>query len=193
MPIQDPDPADLNPADLRPAGRDPRYPVGKFAPPATITAEDRRYALQTLAEMPEFLREAVRGLSQAQLDTPYREGGWSVRQLVHHIADSHCMALGRVKKALTEDWPLIVAYDEKAFAELADSLNAPAEWSLELIESVHARWVMLLQSLTEEQWKRGFRHPERGPQSIEMGTLLYAWHALHHVAHITSLRAHEDW
>lgn len=171
---------------------DPRYPIGNFAPPATITPEDRRYAIETIAELPENLHEAVRGFDEAQLDTPYRDGGWTVRQLLHHIADSHMTAFHRVRKALTEDWPEITGYDEKAFAELPDK-SAPAEWSLNLIENLHARWVMLLEQLDEEQWKRGFRHAERGPQAIDLATMLYAWHSLHHTAHITSLRARMDW
>jgi hypothetical protein len=114
-----------------------------------------------------------------------------VRQLVHHVADSHGMALGRVKKALTEEWPVIFAYDEGAFAKLPDSLNAPVQWSLDLIEGAHKRWALLLESLTDEQWKRGFTHPERGRQTIEEVTLLYQWHSLHHVAHVTALRKRE--
>jgi hypothetical protein len=171
---------------------DPRYPIGKFTPPAQVTAEDLRYAIQTLAEMPELLREAVRGLDDEQMDTPYREGGWTVRQVVHHLADSHMTAFHRLRRALTEDWPVVPGYDEKAFAELPD-LSAPAEWSLELIESVHARWVMLLQAMTEAQWQRGFKHVERGPSTLDQATVLYAWHSRHHVAHINHLRAREDW
>lgn len=171
---------------------DPRYPIGRFSPPETVTEEDRRYAIFSLAEMPEQLREAVRGLSDDQLNTEYREGGWTVRQLVHHIADSHSTALHRIKRTLTEDTPVIHGYDEKGFALLPDSF-APVEWSLELIESVHARWVMLLQNLTEEQFGRSYRHTERGLQRLDMTTLLYAWHARHHVAHITHLRDRMGW
>jgi uncharacterized damage-inducible protein DinB len=171
---------------------DPRYPIGKFTPPELISTEDRRYAIITLAEMPELLREALRDLDDEQVSSPYREGGWTVRQLVHHIADSHMTAFLRVRKALTEDWPVVAGYDEKAFATLADA-TAPAEWSLEIIESVHARWVMLLQSLTEEQSHRGFKHGERGPMTLDYATLLYAWHSQHHVAHITALRKQQGW
>jgi uncharacterized damage-inducible protein DinB len=171
---------------------DPRYPVGKFVAPATITPDDRSIALAALAELPEQLRNAVDGLNAAQLNTPYREGGWTVRQLVHHIADSHMNAFVRVRLALTEDWPVIKPYDEKAWATLHDAA-APVEWSLELVESLHARWVMLLQSLKEEQWIRGYKHPENGPVSVETATLMYAWHSRHHVAHITHLRASEGW
>jgi len=157
-----------------------------------ITPDDRLAAIASLAELPEELRNAVDGMDSARLNTPYREGGWTVRQLVHHIADSHMNAFIRVRLALTEDWPTIMTYDENAWAVLHDS-TAPVEWSLELIESLHARWVMLLQSLSEEQWIRGFRHPDHGPMSVEMATLVYAWHSRHHVAHITHLRSKEGW
>jgi hypothetical protein len=171
---------------------DPRYPIGRFERPETISSEDRANAIATLAELPEQLRNAVEGLGSAQLNTPYRDGGWTVRQLVHHIADSHMNAFIRVRLALTEDWPTIKPYDEKAWATLHDSA-APIEWSLELIESLHARWVMLLQSFTEDQWIRGYRHPENGKSTLDLVTLLYAWHSLHHVAHITHLRVSEGW
>jgi hypothetical protein len=131
-------------------------------------------------------------MDSGRLNTPYRDGGWTVRQLVHHIADSHMNAFIRVRFALTEDWPTIKTYDEDAWALLRDS-TAPVEWSLELIESLHARWVMLLQSLNEEQWKRGFHHPEYGAMSVELTTVVYAWHSRHHVAHITHLRSKEGW
>ena len=171
---------------------DPRYPLGKFTPPATITPDDRRDAILTLAEMPGLLRESLRHLAPSQIDTPYREDGWTIRQLVHHIADSHMTAFHRFRKALTEDWPVVTGYDEKAFAELSDSV-APPEWSLEAIEGIHARWVMLLQSLDELQWQRGFNHAERGPTKLDLAALSYAWHSRHHVAHITYLRAQQGW
>lgn len=171
---------------------DPRYPIGRFSPAETATVEDRRYAIFTLAEMPEQLREAVRGLDDEQLNTPYREGGWTVRQVVHHLADSHMTAFHRLRRALTEDWPEVPGYNEKLFAELPD-MTAPVEWSLEIIESVHARWVMILQALTEEQWARGYRHRERGPARLDAAMMLYAWHSRHHVAHITHLRAERVW
>src|SRR6185437_9532295 len=171
---------------------DPQYPVGRFVKPEVVTPDDRLGAIATLAELPEMLRNTVDRLDSAQLNTPYRAGGWTVRQVVHHMADSHMNAFIRLRLALTEDWPTIKTYDEKAWSELRDSA-APAEWSLELIESLHARWVMLLQSLSEEQWRRGFRHPENGPNTVEVMTLQYAWHSLHHVAHITHLRMKEEW
>jgi uncharacterized damage-inducible protein DinB len=175
-----------------PASPDLRYPIGTFKPPTTVTAEDRRYAILTIAEMPECLREALRKLDPEQINTPYREGGWTVRQVVHHVADSHMTAFHRIRRALTEEMPTVPGYDEKAFATLPDVV-APAEWSLELIEAVHARWVMLLQALTDEQWKRGYNHTERGQTTVEAATLLYAWHSLHHVAHITQLRKRQGW
>jgi hypothetical protein len=171
---------------------DPRFPVGRFVRPQHVTSEDRAEAIVILAEMPTELRKATNSLDAEQVDTPYRDGGWTVRQLVHHIADSHMNAVLRVRLALTEDWPTIKPYDEKAWAVLPDS-KAPVEWSLELIDSLHARWVMLLESLDEDQWQRGFNHPERGPATIEITTLLYAWHARHHVAHITHLRDKKGW
>ena len=171
---------------------DPRYPVGRFDSPETIAPEERTGAIATLAELPEELRNAVDGLSFTQMGTPYREGGWTVRQVVHHVADSHMNAFIRVKLALTEDWPTVKPYDEAAWAKLHDTV-APVEWSLELIESLHARWVMLLQSLTDEQWQRGYLHPEGGPVTVELAALTYAWHSRHHVAHITHLRKREGW
>ena len=174
---------------------DPRYPVGKFQrpEPGPLPEGELAFAISAIAELPSQLRNAVAGLDTAQINTPYRDGGWTVRQVISHIADSHMMAFSRVRLALTEDWPTVLAYNEKAFAELHDSLAAPIEWSLELIESLHARWVMMLQSLSPEQWQRGFKHLERGSSTIEHATLLYAWHCRHHLAHITHLRAAKDW
>ena len=171
---------------------DPRYPLGTFTPPESISADDRIFAISELAELPSRLHNAVHGLSPEQLNTPYRAGGWTVRQLVHHIADSHMNALTRAKLALTEDWPTIKLYKEADWANLHDAA-APIEWSLDLIESLHARWVMLLQSLDDAQWQRGFVHPENGRMTVERATFLYAWHSRHHTAHITHLRRREDW
>ncbi len=149
--------------------------------------------MRVISEFPGEMRNAVDGLDHHQLATPYREGGWTVRQVVHHCADSHMFAVLRVRLALTEDWPTIQPYDQDAWAKLHDNQAAPVEWSLEILESVHARWGMMLQSLTEEQWKRGFVHPERGRSTVEEATLLYAWHSRHHLAHITHLRAARGW
>jgi hypothetical protein len=175
-----------------PSSLDLRFPIGKCRPTTTITAEDRRYAIMTIAEMPECLRESLRKLDNDQINTPYREGGWTVRQVVHHLADSHMTAFHRIRRALTEDTPTVAGYDEAAFAALPDVV-APAEWSLELIEALHARWVMLLQALTEDQWKRSYSHAERGLTTIEAAVMTYAWHSLHHVAHITQLRKRQGW
>ncbi len=180
----------MSPAES--AAFDPRYPIGRFWRPDPILAEDRLHATMVLAECPEQLREAVRSLDDEQLNTPYREGGWTVRQVVHHVADSHSIAFTRIRRALTENWPEVHGYDEKAFAALPDT-TAPVEWSLEIVESVHARWMMVLGSLTEEQWAKGYRHTERGRMALDQITLLYAWHARHHVAHILHLRAQQGW
>jgi len=171
---------------------DPRYPVGTFQKPVELTPHERMAAIADLAALPAKLSEALAGLDRERLDTPYREGGWTVRQLVHHIADSHMNAFIRVRLALTEDWPTILGYDEKAWAKLHDS-SAPVGWSVALLENLHARWVMLLESLTDEQWARGFKHPERGELTVELATLMYGWHSRHHVAHITRLREREGW
>src|ERR1700758_3676330 len=167
---------------------DPRYPIGKCARPESLDARQLRGCIATLAALPENLRAAVYGLNNSQIDTPYREGGWTVRQLVHHVADSHMNAYVRTRLALTEDWPTIKPYEEKLWAELADARPLPVEVSLELLEPLHRRWVALLESLTAEQWKRGYNHPESGRQDLAQVISMYAWHSRHHAAHITSLR-----
>lgn len=171
---------------------DPRYPIGKFQKPHAITAADRVDAIAVLAELPGQLSSASGGLRDEQLDAPYRDGGWTVRQIVHHVADSHMNALVRVKLALTEDWPTIKPYDEAAWAALGDT-TMPIDCSLDLIENLHARWVALLRSLDEQQWRRGFNHPESGRQTVELATLAYSWHSRHHTAHITRLRERKGW
>ena len=172
---------------------DPRYPIGRFKRLESIAAEDRAQAISAIAAMPGLMKAAVHGLDRDQLDTPYREGGWTVRQTVHHVADSHMNAFMRLRLALTEEWPTIKPYDEKSWATLRDSTGAPVGWSLDLLESLHARWIMVLDSLSPEQWARGFKHPENGPMTIEVATLVYAWHSKHHVAHITRLREQKGW
>jgi hypothetical protein len=134
----------------------------------------------------------VNGLSDAQIDTPYREGGWTVRQLVHHIFDSHANSYIRFKLALTEDWPTIKPYDEAAWARLADS-RGPIDGSLTLIDGLHGRWVALLESMAEEDFQKGFVHPERGRQKLGTTLALYDWHSRHHTAHITGLRTRQGW
>lgn len=169
-----------------------RYPLGRFTPVAPDAAV-RRAAVAEIAALPLRLRDAVAGLAGAHLDTPYRPGGWTVRQVVHHVADSHINGFVRVKLALTEDAPIIKPYDEQAFATL-DDMRLPVEVSLDLLAALHARWVALYAAMTEEQFARTFVHPEYPePQSLDRHVQLYAWHSRHHVAHITALRAREGW
>jgi uncharacterized damage-inducible protein DinB len=172
---------------------DPRYPIGKFAMPAQITPERRQQAIDEIAATPAKLRAAVKGLTEAQLDTPYREGGWTVRQVVHHVPDSHLNAFVRLKLALTEDKPAIKPYDEAAWAELADSKSAPIEASQALLESVHIRWDRLWRSLRPEQFARVLVHPEHGERTVDWLVFVYAWHGQHHTAHITELRKQKGW
>jgi uncharacterized damage-inducible protein DinB len=172
--------------------RDLRYPVGRFSAPAESNAEVRAGQIQILRLLPERLRAAVDGLSDAQLDTPYRDGGWTVRQVVHHIADSHANSYIRFKLALTEDSPTIKPYDEAAWARLPDAGQA-IEPSLVLITGLHQRFVGLLESMSDEDFQRGFNHPERGRVALATNLAIYGWHSRHHVAHITSLRARKGW
>jgi len=169
-----------------------RYPIGRFSMAASSLPEVRAAQIQTLRLLPEHLRAAIAGLSEEQLDTPYREGGWSVRQVVHHLADSHAQAYLRCKAALAEDWPIIKAYDEAAWANLPDS-RLPIDGSLALIEALHGRWVALLNLLTEEDFHKGFTHPERGRVTLATALDMYDWHSRHHTAHITSLRTRQGW
>ena len=171
---------------------DLRYPVGRFRPPAENTPALRAAQIETLCLLPERLRSAVAGLSDAQLDTPYRDGGWTVRQVVHHFADSHANSYVRFKLALTEDWPTIKPYDEAAWARLPDS-NQPIEPSLIFITGLHQRLVALLESMSEEDFERGFNHPERGRVTLATNLAIYEWHSRHHTAHITSLRTRQGW
>ena len=172
---------------------DLRYPVGDFAGPVEQTPQQRRAMIAVIAALPENLRSAVSGLNDAQVNTPYREGGWTVRQLVHHVADSHINAYVRVRRALTEDWPAVSAYDEKLWAELPDARTLPILVSLQLLEALHRRWVALFESLTEEQWQRGYVHSEDGRQKLADVVQVYAWHCRHHVAHVTELRKRMGW
>ena len=173
---------------------DLRYPIGKFDPSAPITEQSRTSAIWDLAQLPEKLRAAVNGLSDAQLDTPYRPDGWTVRQLVHHCADSHLNAFTRVRLALTEDNPTIKPYLEQRWAELSDSRTLAIEPSLQILDGVQARLVALLRSLEGAQFARTVVHPEHGrTMSIDVLTALYGWHSRHHVRHITALREREGW
>jgi len=172
---------------------DPRYPVGKFQRPEQVTTEQRENYLATLAGLPDALREAVSGLNDAQLDTPYRDGGWTVRQLVHHVADSHEQMVGRMKLALTEDCPKIKTYDEAAWAELKDARTLPIELSLGILDGLYVRAAVVLRSLSESEWQRSFEHPDWGKIRLEQTLALYAWHSRHHVAHVTELRKRRGW
>jgi uncharacterized damage-inducible protein DinB len=172
---------------------DPRYPIGKHQPPATFDAEVRRSLIAQIEEAPARLREAVAGLTDAQLDTRYRDGGWTVRQVAHHLPDSHLNAYVRFKLAVTEAEPTIKTYEEARWAELADAATAPVEPSLDLLAALHRRWVLFLRSLTEEQFGRSFRHPEQGLVPLNRVLSVYAWHGRHHVAHISSLRERTGW
>lgn len=172
---------------------DPRYPIGKPELQEHLSDSARRDLIATLAATPAALRAAVQGLVPEQLDTPYRDGGWSVRQVVHHLPDSHMNAFIRTKLALTEDNPAIKAYDEDAFARLGDVLDTPIEVSLSLLENLHRRWDILLRSMKPADFARTFKHPERGNLTLDQNLGIYAWHGPHHVAHITSLRRRMGW
>lgn len=171
---------------------DLRYPIGKFQPVENITDAQRRAFIDAIAEAPKTLKAAIAGLNESQLDTPYRPGGWTVRQVAHHVPDSHMNAFVRFKLALTEDEPTIKPYDEARWAELADA-KTPVEPSLLLLENLHTRWVLLLNSLTPSDWRRKFRHPELGTMTLDETLQMYAWHGRHHVAHITALCQRNNW
>ena len=172
---------------------DPRYPVGDFKMPAHVTNEARAEAIREIASTPEKLRAAVKGLNDTQLDTPYREGGWTVRQVVHHVADSHVNAYIRLRLALTENSPTIKPYEEGAWAKLEDAEHAPVEVSLRLIDPLHERWARLLQSLKADDFARKLVHPEHGGRTVDWLVQLYAWHGRHHTAHITELKKQKGW
>jgi hypothetical protein len=172
---------------------DLRYPIGKFQWPARVTAEDRQRGIATIAAAPREFRAAVRGLAPEELDTPYREGGWTVRQVIHHMPDSHMNSYCRFKLALTEDEPSIKGYPEDLWAELADGRTGPVETSLDLLENLHRRWVILLKSMTEQDFARSFRHSEHGLIRLDSTLMLYDWHSRHHAAHINGLRDRMRW
>ncbi|HEY2064382.1 MAG TPA: putative metal-dependent hydrolase [Gemmatimonadaceae bacterium] len=180
------------PTPAAPSAPDLRYPIGKLARRSTLTTDDRRAAIDAIAAAPAQLRAAVRGLSAAQLDTPYRPGGWTVRQLVHHVPDSHMNAFIRFRLALTEDHPTIKPYDEAEWAKLADA-TMPVDISLDLLDRLHQRWVHLLRSLEDKQFRRTLNHPENGSMTLDAMLDTYAWHGRHHTAHVTSLRERSKW
>ena len=170
------------------------YPIGPFQPRTELSSEERRTMIGQIAGTPARLREAVAGLSEPQLDTPYRDGGWTVRQVVHHVPDSHVNAYIRLKLALTEEEPVIRPYDQDAWVKLADYARTPVETSLALLESLHARWVVLFEAISERDFQRPLRHPEHeGRLTVDWLLAMYAWHGRHHTAHITSLRERMGW
>jgi hypothetical protein len=173
---------------------DLQYPIGKYAPPPELSAAQRDAWIAELVDAPARLRTAVHGLSESQFDTPYRPGGWTVRQVAHHLPDSHLNAYVRFKLALTEENPTIKPYQEARWAEMADTAGTQVGVSLMMLEALHRRWVVLLRAMKEEDWSRTFFHPE-SKKTLRLDWVLgmYAWHGRHHVAHITSLRERNGW
>lgn len=173
---------------------DLRYPIGKFSYEGEAGGPQRHDWIEAIDAAPSALRAAIAGLTPAQLDTPYREGGWTVRQVVHHVPDSHLNAYVRFKLALTEDEPTIKPYDEVRWANLTDTRTVPPDVSLDLLAALHQRWVALLRALTAGDYQRAFYHPEHG-RALTLDEALgsYAWHGRHHVAHITGLRQRQGW
>jgi hypothetical protein len=172
---------------------DLRYPIGNFTYSGPSSERERQEFLRDIEQAPQALRSAVQGLTPEQIETPYRDGGWTVRQVVHHVPESHMNAYIRFKLALTEDEPTVKTYLEDRWAKLEDVPSTPLEVSLALLDSLHRRWLILLQSLKPEDWKRSFRHPELGLVSLDKNLALYAWHGRHHVAHVTQLRKRMGW
>lgn len=172
---------------------DMRYPVGVYIKPASISRADRERFIEEIAATPGNLRKAVAGLNDARLDTPYREGGWTVRQVVHHMPDSHMNAYIRFKLALTSTDPLIQTYEEGLWAELPEAKSGPVEFSLALLDAIHARWIAAIRSLPPGSFARRYRHPESGLTSVDEQLADYSWHGRHHVAHITALRRRMGW
>jgi uncharacterized damage-inducible protein DinB len=171
---------------------DHRYPIGRFAMPAEVTGAFRSECIEQIAEAPARLREAVADLTDEQLDTPYRPQGWTIRQLVHHVADSHLNAYTRIRLALTEDQPTIKPYDQARWATLADT-SLPVALSLQLLDALHARWVHLVRAVDEPAFERAFVHPEDGRITLDEALARYAWHGRHHTAHVTALRRRMGW
>lgn len=173
---------------------DPRYPIGDFESVGrALTPAERAERIDAIEAHPERMRAAVSGLTDEQLDTPYRDGGWTVRQVVHHVVDSHLNSYVRFKLAITEDNPTIVAYDEKLWAELPDAKSAPIAGSLDLLEALHRRWVSMLRALEPADFERRLDHTEVGPLTVDILLEIYGWHVRHHEAHVTTLRRREGW
>ena len=169
-----------------------RYPIGPFDAAAPVTLPMRTQAIQVIAKLPTEIRAAVAGLIDDQLDTAYRPGGWTVRQVVHHVLDSHVHAYIRTKACLTENEPTIKPYDQDSWALLPDN-GLPVVVSLTMLDGLHARWAALWSAIAPQQFERIFHHPEIGPVTLDGQLQRYAWHSRHHVAHITSLRWREGW
>ncbi len=172
---------------------DLQYPIGRFQWAGVSTTDERSNWIRIIASTPAALRNAVAGLQPQQLETPYRDGGWTVRQVVHHYADDHMNSYVRFKLALTEDAPLIKGVSESAWAELPDARSGPVEPSLQLLAALHERWVLAWESLEKTEWSRTFIHPVRGAVSLDHLAALYAWHGQHHVTQITRLRERQGW
>lgn len=172
---------------------DLRFPIGKMVLPDRFDAEWRAKAIRIVAETPARLAQAVAGWSDERLDTQYRPEGWTVRQVVHHVADSHINAYVRFKLALTEDEPAVKNYEEAAWAELVDTRRVPVEVSLELLDALHTRWVAILEAMTEADFQRTLIHPKHGARTLDQMLATYAWHGPHHVAHVTRLAARMGW
>ncbi|HEU4801035.1 MAG TPA: bacillithiol transferase BstA [Gemmatimonadales bacterium] len=172
---------------------DPRYPIGPWHWPDAVPAADRARLIQEIADAPSQMRAAVEGLDDAQLDTPYRDGGWTLRQVVHHLPDSHVNSYTRFRLALTEEQPTIRAYREERWAELPDARTLPPGVSLALLDALHERWVVLLRSMTDADFARELVHPEHGVIPLDKMLAMYAWHGRHHVAHVTTLRSQRGW
>src|SRR5206468_9261200 len=172
---------------------DPRYPIGKYTPPQEATPALRQQAIDSIAGTPAKLKAALSGLHDTQLDTPYRDGGWTVRQVAHHVPDSHMNAYMRFKFGLTEDAPAIKTYEEKDWARTPEVAATPVDVSLALLDALHARWVTLLRAMTPQQFARTIKHPEWGTPSLDAMLALYAWHGRHPTAHVTALRDRMGW
>lgn len=172
---------------------DLRYPIGRFEWPESSTGEQRREWIARVEAAPARLRAAVAGLIEAQLDTSYRPDGWTVRQVVHHVADSHLNSYTRFRLALTEEQPSVKGYEQERWAELEDARIAPVEISLALLDALHRRWVILLRSMGPAEFARAFVHSELGPVTLDRNLALYAWHSDHHTAHVTELRKRMGW
>jgi hypothetical protein len=172
---------------------DLRYPIGKFRAPESYTKELLTEHINIISTLPARLKKEVEFLTDQQLDTPYRPEGWTVRQVIHHLPDSHLNAYTRMKLAMTEENPTIKPYNEVKWAELQDAKTAPVKVSLELLTALHARWTMFLKNLSDTDFERSFNHPDNGPTLLKKALALYAWHSNHHLGHITSLKSRMGW